>query len=361
MILVKIPLLTGRDLFRQRWHIYYRNGSYHFVNKAHLTKLLEQSYDAVDREVTLGNQYDYCCWELFDIDPFHPSNIEYIRIKKYENSDTITTVVQSAIQSAPYFKLLKYDGEEFDFIINSSLINQLNSLEIAYSNLPTAYPPNAPYYFHVAKLWVDTLVADGILEYGSPEYYGIWASSGNNQLEAVQNFTDQLELAVAVITVAYSVYNVVTSIRALSQAVNSTQTISNSQYVTYYNQTRSNYLSGGTGYSSFEQAKSALGSAGSNKAWHHIVEQNQISGSGFSATNIHNTKNLISIPSGYSGSVHSQITGHYASIQPYTNGMTVRQWLAGQSFQVQFEYGLQQLNNYGTVLATETGWAFIPN
>ena len=127
MILVKIPLLTGRDLFRQRWHIYYRNGSYHFVNKAHLTKLLEQSYDAVDREVTLGNQYDYCCWELFDIDPFHPSNIEYIRIKKYENSDTITTVVQSAIQSAPYFKLLKYDGEEFDFIINSSLINQLNS------------------------------------------------------------------------------------------------------------------------------------------------------------------------------------------------------------------------------------------
>ena len=66
MILVKIPLLTGRGLFRQRWYIYYSNGSgrYHFVNKAYRTKLLEQSYDAVDREVTLGSNYDNCCWEL---------------------------------------------------------------------------------------------------------------------------------------------------------------------------------------------------------------------------------------------------------------------------------------------------------
>jgi hypothetical protein len=71
---------------------------------------------------------------------------------------------------------------------------------------------------------------------------------------------------------------------------------------------------------------------------------------------------LIAIPSGYSGSVHSQITGHYATKSfAFTNGLSVREWLAGQSYQFQFEYGLQQLNKYGTVLATEIGWIFIPN
>ena len=60
------------NLTNQMWYIYYRNEGYHFVNKAYLTKLLEQSYDAVDNEVTLGRSYDYCCWDVErDPDPFH--------------------------------------------------------------------------------------------------------------------------------------------------------------------------------------------------------------------------------------------------------------------------------------------------
>ena len=80
-------------LSNQRWYIYYSNGSgrYHFVNKAHLTKLLEQSYDAVDREVTLGNRYDYCCWELEKIstDEFEDTE-DYVTKYGYETDYSIS-------------------------------------------------------------------------------------------------------------------------------------------------------------------------------------------------------------------------------------------------------------------------------
>ena len=38
----------------------------------------------------------------------------------------------------------------------------------------------------------------------------------------------------------------------------------------------------------------------------------------------------------------------------------VRDWLAGQSFQFQFEYGLEQLRKHGTMTQTSTGWTFTP-
>ena len=119
-------------------------------------------------------------------------------------------------------------------------------------------------------------------------------------------------------------------------------------------------LNGGQGYDSFEQAKNALGSAGEGKAWHHIVEQSQIQKSGFSATDIHNTKNLVAIDSGYSGSIHSQISGYYNSKPRYTNGNTIRNWLAGQSFDDQFEFGMKQLQKFGTMTPTNKGWIFKP-
>ncbi|THF82721.1 hypothetical protein [Cohnella fermenti] len=116
-----------------------------------------------------------------------------------------------------------------------------------------------------------------------------------------------------------------------------------------------------TGFKSFDDLKKVLGSAGENKAWHHIVEQSQVQRSGFKAEDIQNINNVISIPSGYSGSVHSQISGYYSSIQPFTNGLTVRNWLAGQSFEKQFDFGLNVLKRFGTVTQTEKGWIFTPN
>lgn len=115
-----------------------------------------------------------------------------------------------------------------------------------------------------------------------------------------------------------------------------------------------------TGYKTFDALKRALGSAGENKAWHHIVEQSQIGKSGFKAEDINNINNIISIPSGFSESVHSKISGYYSSKQFFTEGKTVRDWLAGKSFEEQFEFGLDTLKQYGNVVQTEKGWTFTP-
>ena len=51
---------------------------------------------------------------------------------------------------------------------------------------------------------------------------------------------------------------------------------------------------------------------------------------------IQNTNNIMAI----SKSTHRAISGYYSSIQPFTNGMIVRNWLAGQSFSAQYQFGL---------------------
>lgn len=297
-------------------------------------------------------------------DPFHPANIEYIRIKKYDMTDyggdsNITTVVtKSYLQDERYFECSAPGRAEVAFTINSALINSLNQQEASYQSYPNMYLPN--FYFHLAKLGVDDMAKNGIISSGSDEYYGIWASEANRLLAAANKLSNQIQLSCAIITTCYSIYNVVSGLKSLQMAYNTTTTVNNATYTSTYNSLKANYLQGGTGYGSFDAAKRALGSAGTNKAWHHIVEQNQIGSSGFSATSIHNTKNLVSIESGFSGSIHGKISGHYSSVQGYTGGLTVRQWLSGKSFQFQFEYGLDQLSKYGTIKPTSTGWIFTP-
>jgi len=50
------------NLSRQRWYIYYRNGSYHIVNKSYNSGVMAPTYDT--DYVSINNEYDYCCWEL---------------------------------------------------------------------------------------------------------------------------------------------------------------------------------------------------------------------------------------------------------------------------------------------------------
>ena len=102
----------------------------------------------------------------------------------------------------------------------------------------------------------------------------------------------------------------------------------------------------GKGFSSFSALKNLLGSAGTGKHWHHIVEQSQIQKSGFTSEQVNNTSNVIAVDSG----VHSQITGHYNSTKfDFTSGLSVRNWLAGQPFEVQFEYGMKVLQSFGVI------------
>ncbi len=107
-----------------------------------------------------------------------------------------------------------------------------------------------------------------------------------------------------------------------------------------------NGLPDNQGYESFYQLKKAIGSAGTGMQWHHIVEQSQMEKSGFSAQQIHNTSNIIAIEQ----SIHKKITGYYnTKTFDFTGGLSVRDWLAGQSFEFQYEFGLEILRMFGVI------------
>ena len=100
--------------------------------------------------------------------------------------------------------------------------------------------------------------------------------------------------------------------------------------------------SSGKGFDTYRQLKNEIGSPGAGNEWHHIVEQSQIAKSNFNPQMIQNTNNIISI----SKSTHRAISGYYSSIQPFTDGMIVRNWLAGQSFSAQYEFGINVIKMF---------------
>jgi RHS repeat-associated protein len=76
---------------------------------------------------------------------------------------------------------------------------------------------------------------------------------------------------------------------------------------------------------------------------HHIVEQSQTkaSRSDFPSRMVNNLDNVVSIPK----DVHKAISSYYSSIDRAVSGnMTVRDWLTGQSFEFQHEFGLDILD-----------------
>ena len=112
------------------------------------------------------------------------------------------------------------------------------------------------------------------------------------------------------------------------------------------NNNSSSYISGegspGKGFDTYGQLKKEMGSPGEGNEWHHIVEQSQIVKSGFSPQQVQNTDNVIAV----SQTSHRAISGYYSSIQPFTNGVTVRNWLAGQSFSEQYRFGMNVVRTY---------------
>ena len=96
------------------------------------------------------------------------------------------------------------------------------------------------------------------------------------------------------------------------------------------------YRTHGQGYDSFQSFKNAHGKAGEDMEWHHVVEQSQIDRSGFSPEQINNTNNMLRIKK----SIHRKISGYYNSKQPFTNEMTVRDWLAGKPIHQQYDFGI---------------------
>jgi RHS repeat-associated protein len=98
-------------------------------------------------------------------------------------------------------------------------------------------------------------------------------------------------------------------------------------------------LPGGRGLSSFRQAKSELGPAGTNRVYDHVVEQSQMRRSGFPPEMIHNSANLEPV----APEINQLKANYYSSIRGFTGRGTVRDWLTGQEFDKQLEFGLDVL------------------
>ena len=99
----------------------------------------------------------------------------------------------------------------------------------------------------------------------------------------------------------------------------------------------------GQGFRSFSQFKRVLGPAGPGKEWHHVVEQTSSNVGHFGPGAVHNTGNLVRLDA----DVHRQISAYYSSKDFFTGGQTIRQWLSGQSYAAQQEFGRRIMARFG--------------
>lgn len=102
-----------------------------------------------------------------------------------------------------------------------------------------------------------------------------------------------------------------------------------------------------TGYrawGSFSGFRKAMGPAGENKEWHHLVEQTPGNVKRFGPEALHNTENIIPLDK----ALHTDVSAFYSSIRRSITGsstLTVRQWLSTQSYEAQRHFGLLAIEN----------------
>ena len=84
-----------------------------------------------------------------------------------------------------------------------------------------------------------------------------------------------------------------------------------------------------------------MGRAGPGYEWEHVVEQSQINRSGFAPEQVNNSSNMPRVPAW----VNRAKNAFYSSKPLFADGMTMREWLTGQSFEFQQAYGLAFLND----------------
>ena len=97
------------------------------------------------------------------------------------------------------------------------------------------------------------------------------------------------------------------------------------------------------GFRSFRAFKNAMGRAGPEMNWHHIVGQTPGNIARFGPEAIHNTQNLIRMDA----RIRGLVSKYYSGKDFFTGGQTVRQWLSDQSFEEQMQFGLDTLRRFG--------------
>ena len=352
-------------------HIYYLNGS-QIVAEEWSDKLLVYLYDASGSPIGMmfrKTSYAIDQWDVFwfsknlqgDIESVYNESGEQVAYYSYHdawgNHTAYTT--NSATEGARY-NPFRYRGYYYDADL------EMYYLQSRY------YDPNTCRFIN----------ADGAL-YHSMLGCNIFVYCENNPIIRVDNNGDMWQLIPALdprnmvyggggdsglfdFHPGYSYYAPYDSFAYNTYCIRTGTAIADAQLLGYYsfgpssamlnpsayivsgavtvtdNMATSGVTGGGKGFSTFRELKKFLGSAGANNDWHHIVEQSQIEKSGFSPQQIHNTNNIVPV----NRSIHSKISGYYSSKQEFTGKLIVREWLAGQSYKAQYEFGIKIFNEY---------------
>jgi len=98
-------------------------------------------------------------------------------------------------------------------------------------------------------------------------------------------------------------------------------------------------------FKSFDAFKKAMGPAGNDKVWHHIVEQRKPNVDRFGPEAIHNTENVIAM----NRTKHDAISAYYSTKSDDTGGMVAREWLRTKPYEEQRAFGLMILRRFGSV------------
>ncbi len=95
------------------------------------------------------------------------------------------------------------------------------------------------------------------------------------------------------------------------------------------------------GFSSFDSFKRSFGSAGEDRAWHHLVEQHGANIERFGSEAIHTASNLVNIDR----ALHDKITSFMNSNRLLFGG-TNRDYVKSLSFEAQRELGINLMKNF---------------
>lgn len=151
--------------------------------------------------------------QVKSLDPFHSSNIQYMRYTLipanyiWTHADFTVNIVKSQLLEYEYC-IISADSNKAEYreiYLSDELRTELEDLEAGYQEKyhsvfdnPTDEQEDA----HNAKVATDTLINKGLLSNGSNEYYGVWAYN----YISYRNLTNLWKGALNTATAAYGVY-----------------------------------------------------------------------------------------------------------------------------------------------------------
>lgn len=220
------------NLSRQRWYIFYRNGSYHFVNKQNNTKVMEALYS--DDYVYTSNNYDYCDWEL---EPYYPEGIKESHLFKFNYPIGLNPL------SPKYYDNLTVthfnNGNAYAVITGRDTFGPAiidDELKWALDDLENAYQQSIRTQMVIDVHHAHTVAGNILSDYpnvgisiGSTDYYALWATCvslvASVQVDAIRTVANVVNFCVIAYYILYPMYQEFMATRHSSMGVGTRQVV----------------------------------------------------------------------------------------------------------------------------------------